>query len=64
MICCKEIDEYIKFVEENPEETDEESIAFVLRFAGVKRTSHADFIFDCQTDESASAGEAAEGQRL
>ena len=44
--------------------TDEESIAFVLRFAGVKRTSHADFIFDCQTDESASAGEAAEGQGL
>jgi len=24
MICCKEIDEYIKFVEENPEETDDE----------------------------------------
>ena len=24
MICCKEIDEYIKFVEENPDETDDE----------------------------------------
>lgn len=43
MICCKEIDEYIKFVEENPEETDEEIKLLIKNI--IKPTLSRDDVF-------------------
>ena len=45
MICCKEIDEYIKFVEENPEETDEE-IKLLIKNIIKPTLSRDDVFFD------------------
>lgn len=43
MICCNEIDEYIKFVEENPNETDEEIKLLIKNI--VKPTLSRDDVF-------------------
>lgn len=45
MICCKEIDEYIKFVEENPKETDEE-IKLLIKNIIKPTLSRDDVFFD------------------
>lgn len=45
MICCKEIDEYIKFVEDNPEETDEE-IKLLIKNIIKPTLSRDDVFFD------------------
>lgn len=45
MICCKEIDEYIKFVEENPNETDDE-IKLLIKNIVKPTLSRDDVFFD------------------
>jgi phage terminase large subunit-like protein len=45
MICCREIDEYIKFVEENPEETDDE-IKLLIKNIVKPTLSRDDVFFD------------------
>ena len=45
MICCKEIDEYIKFVEENPDETDDE-IKLLIKNIIKPTLSRDDVFFD------------------
>lgn len=45
MICCKEIDEYIKFVEDNPEETDDE-IKLLIKNIIKPTLSRDDVFFD------------------
>lgn len=45
MICCKEIDEYIKFVEENPQETDDE-IKLLIKNIVKPTLSRDDVFFD------------------
>jgi phage terminase large subunit-like protein len=45
MICCKEIDEYIKFVEENPDETDDE-IKLLIKNIVKPTLSRDDVFFD------------------
>ncbi len=52
MICCNEIDEYIKFVEENPDETDDEIKLLVKNI--VKPTlARDDIFFDEETFHNA-----------
>ncbi len=48
MICCKEIDEYIKFVEENPNETDDE-IKLLIKNIIKPTLSRDDVFFDGET---------------
>ncbi len=48
MICCKEIDEYIKFVKENPTETDEE-IKLLIKNIIEPTLSRDDVFFDEET---------------
>ena len=48
MICCKEIDEYIKFVEENPSETDDE-IKLLIKNIVKPTLSRDDVFFDEET---------------
>lgn len=48
MICCKEIDEYIKFVEDNPKETDEE-IKLLIKNIIKPTLSKDDVFFDEET---------------
>ena len=48
MICCKEIDEYIKFVEENPNETDDE-IKLLIKNIVKPTLSRDDVFFDEET---------------
>ena len=48
MICCKEIDEYIKFVEENPLETDDE-IKLLIKNIVKPTLSRDDVFFDEET---------------
>nr|DAW02262.1 MAG TPA: Large Terminase [Caudoviricetes sp.] len=45
MICCKEIDEYIKFVEDNPDETDDE-IKLLIKNIIKPTLSRDDVFFD------------------
>ena len=45
MICCKEIDQYIKFVEENPNETDDE-IKLLIKNIVKPTLSRDDVFFD------------------
>lgn len=52
MIYCKEIDEYIKFVEENPEETDEE-IKLLIKNIVKPTLSRDDVFFDEETFKKA-----------
>lgn len=52
MICCKEIDEYIKFVEENPNETDDE-IKLLIKNIIKPTLSRDDVFFDGETFEKA-----------
>lgn len=48
MICCNEIDEYIKFVEENPNETDDE-IKLLIKNIIKPTLSRDDVFFDGET---------------
>lgn len=48
MICCKEIDEYIKFVEDNPKETDDE-IKLLIKNIIKPTLSRDDVFFDAET---------------
>lgn len=48
MICCNEIDEYIKFVEENPDETDDE-IKLLIKNIIKPTLSRDDVFFDGET---------------
>lgn len=48
MICCKEIDDYIKFVEENPLETNDE-IKLLIKNIIKPTLSRDDVFFDCET---------------
>ena len=48
MICCHEIDEYIKFVEENPNETDDE-IKLLIKNIVKPTLSRDDVFFDEET---------------
>lgn len=48
MICCNEIDEYIKFVEENPNETDDE-IKLLIKNIVKPTLSRDDVFFDEET---------------
>jgi len=48
MICCSEIDEYIKFVEENPNETDDE-IKLLIKNIIKPTLSRDDVFFDEET---------------
>ena len=48
MICCNEINEYIKFVEENPDETDEE-IKLLIKNIIKPTLSRDDVFFDEET---------------
>ena len=48
MICCKEIDEYIKYVEENPNETDDE-IKLLIKNVVKPTLSRDDVFFDSET---------------
>lgn len=52
MICCKEIDEYIKFVEENPDETDNE-IKLLIKNIIKPTLSRDDVFFDEETFHNA-----------
>ncbi len=52
MICCKEIDEYIKFVEENPDETDDE-IKLLIKNIIKPTLSRDDVFFDEETFHNA-----------
>lgn len=52
MICCKEIDDYIKFVEENPNETDDE-IKLLIKNIIKPTLSRDDVFFDSETFEKA-----------
>lgn len=48
MICCNEIDEYIKFVEDNPNETDDE-IKLLIKNIVKPTLSRDDVFFDEET---------------
>ena len=48
MICCNEIDEYIKFVEDNPDETDDE-IKLLIKNIVKPTLSRGDVFFDEET---------------
>lgn len=52
MICCKEIDEYIKFFEENPDETDDE-IKLLIKNIIKPTLSRDDVFFDGETFQKA-----------
>lgn len=52
MICCKEIDEYIKFVEDNPYETDDE-IKLLIKNIVKPTLSRDDVFFDEETFQKA-----------
>lgn len=52
MICCNEINEYIKFVEDNPEETDDE-IKLLIKNVVKPTLSRDDVFFDAEMLEKA-----------